>query len=157
MAKELSEIEKELEAFFKFCSDSIMELRMNKAATDRQVTDLSQQSQQKSAEFLELRAMVNAVNQKLERLLSDEKAARLTDVCNLHNEIKAQIASIPRPQAPSLEDARSEFRAQLEPLLIDAQTANIKSDNSAKQLAIHEKRINQLVELIKQIQLRDAK
>jgi len=66
--------------------------------------------------------------------------------------IDSSIKSIPKPIIPTLDEAKSHMCAQLEPVILDAKNANLRSTNVETKLFIIEKKIEQIKLMLDKLQ-----
>lgn len=69
------------------------------------------------------------------------------------DDIDQKIKSIPQPVIPSIEDAKKQFQAQIEPIYLDASNAKLRSSNNETKILILEKKVEQLQLLVNKLQL----
>lgn len=69
------------------------------------------------------------------------------------NHVKTAIEAIPKPIIPSLDDAKKSMEDKIQPALIDAKNANLRSDNNEKKIYLLEKKVEQLQLLLNKYQL----
>lgn len=67
--------------------------------------------------------------------------------------IDEKINAIPQPAIPSLDDAKVAMQKQLEPVVLDAKNANLRSTNTDVKVHVLEKKLEQLKLMVDQINL----
>jgi hypothetical protein len=72
----------------------------------------------------------------------------------ISSQVETRIASIPKPVIPSLDEAKTHMQAQLEPVVLDAKNAHLRSSNNESKITILEKKVEQLQLLVNKFQLK---
>jgi len=67
--------------------------------------------------------------------------------------VDQKILSIPKPIIPSLDETKEHVNIKVEPALLDARNANIRSTNNEQKIFIMEKKIEQLQLLLNKMQI----
>lgn len=100
------------------------------------------------------------IGQSLDNLISIHTVHQLaveSKIKTLGNEFTAyvdkQIAAIPKPVIPSMDEAKEHVNIKVEPALLDARNANIRSTNNEQKIFIMEKKIEQLQLLLNKLQI----
>lgn len=133
--------------------DQINDGKVKQAAT----RDVSNSN---SSEVANIHKKIKEFEAKINNLSGDLGLSKsYTDSQINHNEIvlkkyvDSSIESIPKPVIPSLDDARKAMDDKVQPAVLDAKNANIRSDNNEKKIYILEKKVEQLQLLINKLQL----
>jgi hypothetical protein len=95
--------------------------------------------------------------QGLQELLRHHIENQDASLINLSNSIilaiDEKINAIPQPVIPSLDDAKLAMQSQLEPVVLDAKNAYMKSTNTDTKVYVLEKKLEQLKLMLDQINL----
>lgn len=71
----------------------------------------------------------------------------------LRNEMDEKISCIPIPEIPNIDDAKNELMKKIEPAVLDARNANLRSSNNEGKITLLEKKLEQAQLILQKLQL----
>jgi hypothetical protein len=77
--------------------------------------------------------------------------AKDREIKKSYNQIFDQIAAIPKPVIPSLDDLKKGLQMQLEPFTIDVRNSSLRSSNNEYKITVLEKKVEQLTLLLEKL------